>query len=53
VTDKNSLTVRSFDGSAVDGTPDTVIEPGELFPAAVVISGNGKCDQICIIIILE
>jgi hypothetical protein len=37
---KNGLTVRSFDGSAVDGTPDTVIEPGELTPAAVVISGN-------------
>jgi hypothetical protein len=38
--DKDGLTVRSFDGSAVDGTPDTVIEPGELTPAAVVISGN-------------
>jgi hypothetical protein len=37
---KNGLTVKSFDGSAVDGTPDTVIEPGELTPAAVVISGN-------------
>ena len=37
---KNGLRVRSFDGSAVDGTPDTVIEPGELTPAAVVISGN-------------
>jgi hypothetical protein len=37
---KNGLTVRSFDGSAVDGTPDTVIKPGELTPAAVVISGN-------------
>jgi hypothetical protein len=37
---KNGLTVMSFDGSAVDGTPDTVIEPGELTPAAVVISGN-------------
>jgi hypothetical protein len=39
---KNGLTVRSFDGSAVDGTPDTVIAPGELTPAAVVISGNGN-----------
>jgi hypothetical protein len=39
---KNGLTVRSFDGSAVDGTPDTIIEPGELTPAAVVISGNGN-----------
>jgi hypothetical protein len=38
--DKNGLTVRSFDGSAVDGTPDTVIAPGELTPAAVVIKGN-------------
>jgi len=37
---KNGLKVRSFDGSAVDGSPDTVIEPGELVPAAVVISGN-------------
>jgi hypothetical protein len=37
---KNRLTVRSFDGSAVDGTPDTIIAPGELTPAAVVISGN-------------
>ena len=37
---KNGLKVRSFDGSAVDGTPDTVIEPNELIPAAVVISGN-------------
>jgi len=37
---KNGLKVRSFDGSAVDGSPDTVIEPGELTPAAVVISGN-------------
>jgi hypothetical protein len=37
---KNGLTVRSFDGSAVDGTPDTIIAPGELTPAAVVISGN-------------
>jgi len=37
---KNGLTVRSFDGSAVDGTPDTVIAPGELTPAAVVIKGN-------------
>jgi len=37
---KNGLKVRSFDGSAVDGTPDTVIEPNELHPAAVVISGN-------------
>jgi len=37
---KNGLKVRSFDGSAVDGTPDTVIEPNELTPAAVVISGN-------------
>jgi hypothetical protein len=39
---KNGLTVRSFDGSAVDGTPDTIIAPGELAPAAVVISGNGN-----------
>jgi hypothetical protein len=38
--DKDGLTVRSFDGSAVDGTPDTVIAPGELTPAAVVIKGN-------------
>jgi len=34
------LTVRSLDGSAVDGTPDTVIAPSELTPGAVVISGN-------------
>jgi hypothetical protein len=40
--DKNGLTVMSFDGSAVDGTPDTVIAPGELTPAAVVIKGNGN-----------
>jgi hypothetical protein len=39
---KNGLTVRSFDGSAVDGTPDTIIAPSELTPAAVVISGNGN-----------
>jgi hypothetical protein len=38
--DKDGLTVKSFDGSAVDGTPDTVIAPGELTPAAVVIKGN-------------
>jgi hypothetical protein len=38
--DKDGLTVKSFDGSAVDGTPDTVIVPGELTPAAVVIKGN-------------
>ncbi len=40
IIDKDGLTVRSFDGSAVDGTPDTIIAPGELYPAAVVIKGN-------------
>ncbi len=39
---KDGLTVRSFDGSAIDGSPDTVIAPNELVPAAVIISGSGN-----------
>ena len=41
----NNLTVRSFDGSAVDHTPDTVIRPTELTPAAVRITGDGVTFQ--------
>ncbi|GBC71834.1 hypothetical protein HRbin02_01622 [Candidatus Calditenuaceae archaeon HR02] len=42
---RDGLRVRSFDGSAVDGTPDTVIQPGELTPAAVLITANGVVFQ--------
>lgn len=41
----DNLTVRSFDGSAVDGTPNTIIRPGELVPAAVHIRSSGVTFQ--------
>ncbi|MEM0478564.1 MAG: right-handed parallel beta-helix repeat-containing protein [Candidatus Caldarchaeum sp.] len=43
--DKSGLRVRSFDGSALDGTPDTVIQPGELSPAGVQIKADGVVFQ--------
>jgi len=41
----DNLIVRSFDGSAVDTTRDTIIRPAELTPAAVRITGNGVTFQ--------
>ncbi len=39
---KDNLTVRSFDRSAVDGSPDTELLPLELDTAGVLITGNGN-----------
>ena len=39
---KNNLNIHSVDGSAVDGSADTVIQPPNLFPAGVHITGNGN-----------
>jgi hypothetical protein len=39
---KNNLNIHSVDGSAVDGSADTVIRPPELSPAGVLITGNGN-----------